>query len=144
MKRIEKEIQKIEKVVTFISEDGQEFTSEDSCKKWEESYKGTLCAAFNKIPRVNTNGCDAYIQSGQPDDVAYILRPRNFEDIKVLNAYGKMISGCEPKLTQDDIGEVLIVDMGCCCGWFNVYNMKKYLKIIEKTYDNFIEELNSK
>ena len=86
MKRVEREIQKVEKVILFISEDGQKFTSEDACRKWEESYEGTLSAAFNKIPRIDTNGYDAYVQCGQSDDIVYILRPRNFEDIMTLNA----------------------------------------------------------
>lgn len=144
MKRVEKEIQKVEKVILFISEDGQKFTSEDACRKWEGSYEGTLSAAFNKIPRIDTNGHDAYVQCGQSDDIVYILRPRNFEDIMTLNAYGKMISGCEPNLTQDDIGEVLIINVGYDYTWFDVYNMKKYIEEIKNTYDGFIKKLNSK
>ena len=148
MKRTEKVIHKIEKVVTFISDDGIEFTSEEACKSWEESYRGALSIAFNKIPHIVTNGEDAYLPNGQFDEVAWILRPRCIDDIKTINEYGFIFTGEFPGLTQDDIGKVFIIDMGRDTerdpDWLYIYDINEYLNNIKKTYDNFIEELNSK
>lgn len=141
MKKVEKEIQKTEKIITYVSDDGQEFASEESCREWENSYKGTLWKAFNVIPHIETNGDDSYIQSSNYDDCVWVLKPRNFEDIKVINAYTKTFVGESADLTQDDIGILLMINFGYDNDWCDVYRVDNYLKKIQNTFDKFKETI---
>ena len=141
MKKVEKEIQKIQKVITYISEDGLEFSSEENCKEWENSYKGTLCKAFNVIPHIETNGDSSYLRGGQEDDCVWVLKPRHFDDIKVINAYTKTFTGTSAALTQDDIGVLMMINFGCNNDWCDVYRVDNYLKKIQNTFNKFKETL---
>lgn len=39
MKKIVKEVQRIEEIFTYESIDGRVFKTKEDCKKWEESYE---------------------------------------------------------------------------------------------------------
>lgn len=143
MKKVEKEIQKIQKVITYISEDGLEFSSEENCREWENSYRGTLCKTLNKIPHIETNGDSSYLQGGQEDDCVWVFKPRNFEDIKVINAYTETFTGTSADLTQDDIGVLLMIDFGYDYDWCDVYRVDNYLKKIQNTFDEFKETIEA-
>lgn len=144
MKIVEKEIKKIEKVKTYISDDGMEFMSEESCRQWENSYKFLLTTAINKIPHIVTNGFESYIPSGDENEEVWILRPRDIKDIEIINKYGLMLTGNNPNLTQNDIGKILMIDFGFYNDWCDVYDMYKYLNTITNTYANFDKQLSQK
>lgn len=77
------------------------------------------------IPHVETNGEDVYLQCGLCDDEVWIVKPRDFEDIKVINAYTEATCcGCKSNLTQDYIGKMLALNFGCDHDWCGVYRLK--------------------
>lgn len=49
MKKIEKEIQRVEKNVVYVANDGTEFSLESECRKYEESAKCVLMTKYNKL-----------------------------------------------------------------------------------------------
>ena len=141
MKKVEKEIQKTEKIITYVSDDGLEFVSEENCREWENSYRCTLRKALKEIPHIETNGDDSYIQGGKYDDYVWVFKPRNFEDIKVINAYTETFTGTSADLTQDDIGVLLMINFGYDYDWCDVYRVDNYLKKIQNTFDEFKETI---
>ncbi len=67
MKRVEKEIKRIEKEVVYIANDGTEFTSSEECTKYEESAKCVIMTKYKKLvvatkseSEIYTIGSDEY------------------------------------------------------------------------------------
>lgn len=141
MKKIVKEVQRIEEVIKYESVDGRVFNTKEDCKKWEESYECTIRAAMKKIPQIETDCSDTFIVS-PPEERVIVLKPRNIEDIEVINAYGRIIDNYTGLLTQDDIGKLLMIHTGYDEDWFMIYYMDKYLKEINNKFDNFKEQIN--
>lgn len=141
MKEIRKEIQRIEEVIKYESVDGREFNTKEDCKKWEESYECTIRAAMKKIPQIETDCSDIFIVN-PPEERVIVLKPRNIEDIKVINAYGKMLDNFTEPLTQDDIEKILMIYTGYNEDWFVIYRTDKYLKEINSRFDDFKEQIN--
>lgn len=141
MKEIRKEIQRIEEVITYESVDGRVFNTKEDCKKWEESYECTIRAAMKKIPQIETDCGDIFIVN-PPEERVIVLKPRNIEDIEVINAYGRIIDNYTELLTQDDIGKLLMIYTGYDEDWFMIYYMDKYLKEINNKFDDFKEQIN--
>lgn len=134
----------MKKIIKYISFDGKEFETEEDCEMWEKSYKRTIQAAFDKIPHVKTNCGDTYIVAPCDDNVL-ILKPRNIDDIKIINTYGMIIDGrTSNPLSQDDVGKLIMIETGFNEDWFHIYRMEKYLQNIIDSYKEFeklIEEL---
>ena len=78
----------------------------------------------------------------QAEERVIVLKPRNIEDIEVINAYGRIIDNYTGLLTQDDIGKLLMIHTGYDEDWFMIYYMDKYLKEINNKFDNFKEQIN--
>lgn len=98
--------------------DGKEFETEESCKEYEKSVKCTVNAAFEKIPKAEMNeenifwcGCDSTIM---------IIKPRNFDDIKIINMYCNFVYP-DSILTQDDINKDIILE-DCSGDWYRLKN----------------------
>ena len=143
-----KEIKEMQEVVVrteYIASDGKVFYRLEDCEEWERSYKCTITESFNKIPYVEMDGESSYLQCGIPEDIVRMVKPRNMEDINIINSYGETVCGWNPKLTHEDIGEVIMIDLGdeydkrC-----NAMRVSKYLEDIEKTYKEIEVQLNEK
>ena len=141
MIEIKTEVQRTEEIITYVSVDGKEFETKEDCERWEKSYEGTICAALKEIPHVKTYCGDAYIAS-YPGEHVIVLKPRNMEDIMIINAYGKIINNFIEPLTQEDVGKVLMIHTGYDEDWFEVYRMEKYLKEITTRFNDFKERIN--
>lgn len=111
-------------------------------EKWVKKYKEIVINAVDEIPCVKTNGYNCYIR-GTEDDIIWIIRPRNIEDIKALNIYSDI--ACYPylgsKLTEDDIGNVLIINLGIWGQAFYAERLSDYLKKIEQKYNELADEV---
>ena len=142
MKRNEERITKevTELVVTFVASDGKVFKNEEDCKKYEESYVCTLKTCFKKIPHLEKAASSLYMQYGNEEDEAYMLIPRNIEDIYAINRvldycdgiYGA-IGQTSGRLTQDDIGKTILINFGyegMESGWYTMLRKDEYLKRI--------------
>lgn len=99
--------------------DGKEFETEESCKEYEKSVKCTVNAAFEKIPKAEMCEQDIF-WCGYDDSTIVIIKPRNFDDIKIINMYCNFVSP-DSIFTQDDINKDIILE--CCSGdWYRIKN----------------------
>ena len=136
-----KETKEVVVKTEYIAVDGKVFDTQEACEQWEKSYEGTLAAAMWRIPHVMTDGEDTYLMGGSCDDKVWVMKPRNFEDIKVMNAYAKACCNSEMNLTQDDIGKTIILDFGYDNDWCSPTRVEDHLATIKKTFDKFEAEL---
>lgn len=152
MKRNEKKITRevTETVVTFIASDGKEFKNEEDCEKYEESYVCTLKTCFEKVPHLEKAATSLYIQYGTEEDEAYMLIPRNMEDVCAVN---RILDYCDgvygsigtDRLTQDDIKKAVLINFGCEGiegGWYTLLRKDEYLKKITKELNEYEEKIN--
>lgn len=111
--------------------------------EWRKNYKETIVSAVNEVPCVKTTGYDCYIR-GTEDDIIWIIKPRNTEDIKALNMYADMITYLSEgtRLTEDDINKVIIINLGMWGEVFRVKRLQDYLKEIEQKYNELAEEVD--
>lgn len=137
-----KETREVVVKTEYIAIDGTVFRTKEECEQWEKSYKCTLTCSMKKIPHIETNGEDAYLQCSNCDENVWVLKPRNFEDIKVINAYTEHCCGCNANLTQDDIGTLLALNFGYDYDWCDVLKIKKYLAEINKAYNEFENKID--
>lgn len=139
------EIKQTKEVVVsteYIANDGKIFRTKEECEQWEKTYECTLGLSMKKIPHIETNGEDAYVQCGNCDDEVWIVKPRDFEDIKVINAYTEVsCCGCKADLTQDDIGKTIILNFGYNHDWCDVIRVEPYLKNITKKFEEYESKL---
>ena len=153
MKRNEERITKevTELVVTFVASDGKVFKNEEDCKKYEESYVCTLKTCFKKIPHLEKAASSLYMQYGNEEDEAYMLIPRNIEDIYAIN---RVLDYCDGiygtcgstgnRLTQDDIEKTILINFGyegIESGWYTMLRKDEYIKRLTddlRKYENEI------
>lgn len=128
----------------YVAVDGTVFRTKEECEKWEKSYECTLTQSIKAIPHIETNGEDAYLQCGNMDDEVWIVKPRDFEDIKVINAYTETCACKNAGLTQDDIGKTIALNFGYDHDWCGVYRLERYLEGIRNAYERFENKINEK
>lgn len=142
MKRNEQKITKevTETIVTFIASDGEVFENEEDCTAYEKSYVCTIKTCFKKIPHLEKAASSLYMQYGNEEDEAYMLIPRNIEDVYAVN---RILDYCDglygstyltpPRLTQDDIDKTVLINFGnegMESGWYMMLRKDEYLKQI--------------
>ena len=140
-----KETREVVVKTEYIAIDGTVFATKEMCEQWEKSYKCTLNCSMAKIPHIVTNGEDAYLQCGQCDEEVWIIKPRDFADIKVINAYvEEMCFGCRADLTHEDIGKLIALNFSYDHDWCGVYKVDKYLNDIKKQYESYEKIMEEK
>lgn len=133
-----KETREVVVKTEYIAIDGTIFRTKEECEQWEKSYECTLTCSMKKIPHIETNGEDAYLQCGGCDEEVWIIKPRDFEDIKVINAYTEATCcGCKANLTQEDIGKLIAMNFGYDHDWCGVYKVDEYLNCIKNQYEGY-------
>lgn len=154
MRRNEQKITKevTETIVTFIASDGKEFKNEEDCKKYEESYVCTIKTCFKKIPHLEKAASSLYMQYGDAEDKAYMLIPRNIEDVCAVNRILDYCDGIygligKTRLTQDDINKTILINFGyegMESGWYIMLRKDAYLKQISDELSKYETEIVNK
>ena len=111
MKKIQKEITTYKDI--FVSVDGREFTTAEDCEKWEKSYKGTLETSWKLIKKKEVCDCDFGFPWSSEDHECYALKPKNLDEIVLMNAYIKAETGEDGGLTTEHIDKLIILNFGC-------------------------------
>ena len=133
MKKIQREETKVIYKDIFVSVDGREFENEADCKAWESSYRGTLEASWKLIEKKEVCDCDYGIPWSSEDHECYAIKPKNLDEIVLINAYIKATTGNNGILTTKHIGELLMLDFGYDHDYCDVYNFAEHIaKITEK------------
>lgn len=143
MRKIENEVMIKQIETTWEAVDGTVFNNALDCEKYEQSYKCTIINSFNKIPQTNVSGGNFYCPFYCDDNDVITILPRNMDDIVVINAYAKCMTGVDSELTQEHIGKHLIINLGYDYDWFDVMVMDKLLADIAARYNEEIIKLNT-
>jgi hypothetical protein len=112
MKKIQREETKVIYKDIFVSVDGREFENEADCKAWENSYRGTLEASWKLINKKQVCNCDYGMAWSSGDHECYAIKPKNLDEIVLINAYIKATTGENGSLTTNHIGKLLILNFG--------------------------------
>lgn len=112
MRKIQREETKVIYTDIYVSVDGKEFTNEADCKAWETSYKGTIEASWQLINKKKVYNTDYGIPWSSEDHECYAIKPKNLDEIVLINAYIKATTSDNGKLTTEHIGKLLILNFG--------------------------------
>jgi hypothetical protein len=113
MKKIQREETKVIVTNIYVSVDGKEFTNEADCLEWESSYRGTLEASWQLIKKEQVDGYDFGIPYVSADSECYILRPKDINEVALINAYMDSVTDdFRTHLTVNHIGKLVLLDFG--------------------------------
>lgn len=136
MRKIQREETKVVYTDIYVSVDGKEFTNEADCKAWETSYRGTLEASWKLIKKKEVYDTEYGIPWSSEDHECYAIKPKNLDEIVLINAYIKATTGDDGRLTTKHIGELIILDFGYdhdyCCLWVLSEQLAKITERIAK------------
>lgn len=127
MKKIQREVKTYEDI--YVSVDGREFKNEVDCKQWEASYKGTLAESWRQIKKLEVDSCDIGLPGASYDYACYAIRPKNLEEITLINAYIHS-STCQGAvtLTAEQIGKLIVLNFGYDHDYCDWYVMEDHIK----------------
>ena len=141
MRKIQKEETKVIYKDIYVSVDGKEFNNEADCAAWESSYKGTLEVSWKLIDKREVVGYEYGISWASEDDECYILKPKNLDEIVLINAYIKGTTSDDCTLTTEHIGKLILLNFGYdhdwCCAHILADNLAKVTDRIAKMEDEF-------
>ena len=144
MKKIQREETKVIYTDIYVSVDGKEFTNEADCKAWENSYRGTLEASWKLINKKKVSDCNYGLPWSSEDNECYAIKPKNLDEIVLINAYINSTTSVEGKLTTDHIGKLLILNFGYDHDWCDVYVLEDHLAKIAGRIDELEKEFSEK
>lgn len=108
-----KEIAKTYKEKVYVAVDGKEFKNEADCKEWESSYKCTIKQSFDKLPKYEINGVSVGFPYSCEDDRVFVVEPRNFNDLALINAYVQAFNDdFAPLMDTDCIDKKVVLNFG--------------------------------
>lgn len=110
MRKINKEIKTYETI--FVSVDGREFKTEADCKTWETSYKGTLTASWQLIKKIEINDVCLGIPYSNDAHECYLIRPKDIDEIALINAYIQATTCGDIVLNSSHIGRLTALNFG--------------------------------
>lgn len=123
----------------YVSVDGKEFGTEKACRRWEESYRGTLEASWKLIPKVPVDATELGLPWSHDDDECYLLTPKDFDEITLLNAYIQDTCSSDI-LTTNHIGKSVVLNFGTCGDICDIYILEDHVDRII----NYAEKLKAK
>lgn len=129
-----KETKEIIVKTEYIAADGKVFNDAETCKEYEKSYKGTISASFKKIPQLVDVINYEYIPWANDCSTIVSIIPRSFDDIVIINAYVESTFNIDCKLTQESIGKMIILAIGECNDWCDIYDADDFLESIIKNF----------
>ena len=144
MKKIQQEL-KIYKDI-YVSVDGKEFKTEEECKAWENSYKGTLAASFAEIKKVEAYSTSLGLPYSNDDQECYVIKPKDLNEIALINAYiqSSTYDGGGPRLTAKHIGKLTILNFGYDHDYCDVYLLEDHINSITKCIADLEDKLAEK
>ena len=140
MKKIQREVVIAKDI--YVSVDGKEFENEENCKAWEKSYKGTLEASWKLIDKKAVSDCELGLPWSNDDNECYAIKPKNLDEIVLINAYINGTTSVEGRLTTSHIGKLLILNFGYDHEWCDVYVLTDHIAKITERVAKLEAEMN--
>lgn len=95
----------------YVAYDGREFTCKASCEVYEKSAKCAVRAQLKNITIKAAPADELYCVGGCGMDDILVVAPKTEDDIMRINQYVMLANHDEsPKVSNDDIGDVLLLD----------------------------------
>lgn len=139
MKTITKEETKVITTEVYVSADGKEFTDKEHCLEWEKSYRGTLNASWNEFQKKEVNTCDFGIPYSSDDCNAYVITPKNLDEITFINAYINCTTGYDSNpLNTTMVNKALLLNFGYDHDYCDVYVLEELLTKLQKNINDCI------
>jgi hypothetical protein len=142
MKMIQREETKVIYTDIYVSVDGREFANEADCRAWEKSYEGTLEASWKLLNKKEVSNCDYGFAWSSEDHECYAIKPKNLDEIVLINAYIKATTGSNTTLTTEHIGKVLILNFGYDHDWCDVGILAEQLAKVTSNIAKLEAEMN--
>lgn len=144
MKKIQREKTITTYTDIYVSVDGKEFNNEADCKAWESSYRGTLEASWKLIDKKEVCDCDYGIPWSSEDHECYAIKPKNLDEIVLINAYIKATTYEDGQLTTNHIGTLLMLDFGYDHDYCSIYDLSEHVAKITNEVAKLEAEMNGK
>jgi len=128
LKKIQREETKVIRTDIWVSVDDKEFTSEADCRAWETSYKGTMEASWKLINKVEVSDCGLGLPWSSDDHECYIIKPKNLDEIVLINAYITSSTCNKGLLTAEHINQTLVLNFGYDHDYCDVYVLADHIK----------------
>lgn len=142
MKKIQREETKVVYTDIYVSVDGKEFTNEADCRAWETSYRGTLEASWQLINKKKVCDCDFGIPWSNEDHECYAIKPKNLDEIVLINAYIKATTYNDGRLTTEHIGKLIMLDFGYDHDYCDIWELSKRIEAIASNIAKLEAKMN--
>jgi hypothetical protein len=140
MKKIQREVKTYENI--YVSVDGKEFKNEPDCVAWENSYKGTLEASWQLINKKEVCDCDYGIPWASEDHECYVIKPKNLDEIVLINAYINATTCYDGILTANHIGTLLMLNFGYDHDYCEIYDLTEHIAKVQENITKLNAEFN--
>lgn len=137
-KIIEKTI--IEKQTLYVTADGMEWEKEEDAKEWEKGVQYVAEMSWKAIPKKQISTTDAGVEYSNEDEEAYVLTPRNHEDIIALENYVRVVTRESFGFDDSYIGKPIIMNFGYDRDWCSVYIIEDHINRIKDYLYKALEE----
>jgi hypothetical protein len=142
MRKIQREEAKVIYTDIYVSVDGKEFTNEKDCREWETSYRGTIEASWQLINKKKVYNTDYGIPWSSDDHECYAIKPKNLDEIVLINAYIKATTSNDGRLTTEHIGKLLMLDFGYDHDYCDIWELSKRVEAITSNIAKLEAEMN--
>lgn len=142
MKKIQREETKVVYTDIYVSVDGKEFTNEADCREWETSYRGTLEASWQLINKKKVYDTDYGIPWSSEDHECYAIKPKNLDEIVLINAYIKATTGSAGRLTTENIGQLIMLDFGYDHDYCDIWDLSERIDAITRNINRLEAKMN--
>lgn len=154
MKKERKEIIRKEYKDIYIAIDGEEFTSEEECKKYEQTAEAVINAAFEKTKFGNPvhNVGDQFYSWGCEEDLfcVHITDEHDLHDVNMwMMAHD--VSPCgylwcrgdrgKVQFDTDEIGTIQVLSVVCDCDYYAYGSFEQMQEYLHREADKVINAL---
>lgn len=132
MKKIVKEETIVKKTEMWEAKDGTTFVKKEDCEAYEKSYLFTISQSFDEIPQAKVCSCKLGLYYASEDYETYLIKPRNLQDIVVINAYIEATTDSQGKLTAEYINKDIVLNFGWEHEYCDIIFLDERYKEIER------------
>lgn len=130
----------------YETADGEVFESKEVAEKHEKSYACIIKGLFMSIPHVITSSYEMHDYGDEYDEI-YIMKPRDLNDIKVINEYFNFVNDRKDNIIVDStvIDKEIMLMLAEDESWMQYLGtVEKYQEMTASHLQKKIKELEEK
>lgn len=150
MKKERREFKRVEYKDVFIAGDGTEFSSEDECRKYEESAKYAVKQLIKGVPQQATFGIGQdFLSSFGYEDNIRAFKIRNADDVDAINRWMKITfnldNSANDGVSVDHIGTIQLFETYAYDeGIWHIGSVDEMKEMFCKEVDGWVSKLAEK